>query len=166
MPTTLYCSSCGYNLTGVCTSTNPTGNCPECGTPFDFHLLLSDGGIAHPRVTGPLLWLLAPPLVIAGGFLLALWGQEGMRSSSDMREIVRVLGFILGGLAVLGGLVLSIFAARRIARRMVMRPPGTRPSLGSTGLTILFSSIFLCCQGALAFTLFFLGCFLVVISTI
>ena len=165
MPTILYCSSCGYNLTGVCTSTNPTGNCPECGTPFDFHLLLNQGGIAHPRVTGPLLWLLAPPFAIAAGFLLALWGQEGM-AGSNMQGIVQILGYLLGGLAVLGGIVLSIFAARRIARRMAMRPAGSRPSLGSTGLTILFSSIFLCCQGALAFTLFFLGCFLVVISTI
>ena len=157
MPVTLYCSNCGYNLTGVCTSEKPTGNCPECGTPFDFQLLRGKGGIVHPGVTGPLLWLLAPPLAIAGAALLSMIAGNATAGNVAGNPAF-YLGVGVAGLAVLAGIALSIFTARRIARRMVMRPPGSRPTLGSTGLTILFSGIFVCCQGALAFTLFFFGC--------
>lgn len=157
MPITLYCSQCGYNLTGVCSAEQPAGACPECGAGFDYQYLVKEGGMVFPPIRGPLLWLLAPPFMAVGvclsGFMLL-----AAANSSESLEVIVWGSLVLAGLILLLGFGLCVFTGRRLARRVAARPPGSGPNLGSTTLTILFATVFATAQVTLACSLFFFGC--------
>lgn len=157
MPVTLYCQYCGYNLTGVCSAEQSVGTCPECGEAFDYQDLVKEGGIVFPPIRGPLLWLLAPPVAAVGVCLLSLFLADSAGSSGSAERIIWG-SLLIAGLILLAGLGLCVFTGRRLARRVMLRPPKSRPNLGSTALTILFALIFATAQVTLACCLFFFGC--------
>lgn len=161
MPITLHCANCGYNLTGVCSAAQQTGACPECGTAFEYEELVRHGGMVFPPIRGPLLWLLVPPAAAGGVCLLVLMMQASANYAGD-EWITSAMW--LAGLILLGGLFLSVFAARRLARRVAARPPGSGANLSSTTLTIVFAFLFTTAQIVLAGGLFFFGCIGVVMT--
>lgn len=147
--TTLYCPKCGYNLTGL-----TRDDCPECGERFSRAELEAIGGIKHPSLARPLLWLLVPPGVLTGlSFLMFSFDGHGR-----VTDIVAPFLLVGVGACVLAGLVLSIIIGRRIARRLSMRPPKSRPNFDSVALTLILALVFFCAQLCVAFFGFFAGC--------
>ncbi|MEZ6191557.1 MAG: hypothetical protein R3C45_09745 [Phycisphaerales bacterium] len=148
MPT-LYCPKCGYNLTGLAEE-----RCPECGERFSRAELAAIGGIRYPSLGVPLAVLLLPPIVFTVLSFMAFSVDGSSSSSGPMLSFL----FVLMGLCALAGLALSIFTGRRIARRLAMRPPKSRPNINSVVLTIIFALIFFSAQVCLGFFGFFVGC--------
>lgn len=148
MPT-LYCPKCGYNLTGLAEE-----RCPECGERFSRAELAAIGGIKYPSLGVPLAVLLLPPIVFTVLSFMAFSIDGSSSSSGPMLSFL----FVLMGLCSLAGLALSIFTGRRIARRLAMRPPKSRPNINSVVLTIIFALIFFSAQVCLGFFGFFVGC--------
>jgi len=142
----LYCPTCGYNLTGLTES-----RCPECGEGFSRAELAAIGGIKHPSIVWFLVVLVLLPVVFA---LLVYKSFE----PGTIRDLFEPFALVFVGIYFLLSLGSSIFTARNIARRLVMRPPKSRPNLGSVTLTILFATIFFLTQGFLVFVGFFVGC--------
>jgi hypothetical protein len=145
MPT-LYCPKCGYNLTGL-----TEDRCPECGEKFSRAELAAIGGIKHPSIVWFLVVLTLLPIVFA--VLVFKVFEPGA-----IQDMFGQFALVFVGIYVLLSLGSSIFTARNIARRLVMRPPKSRPNLGSVALTIVFSLIFFLTQGFLVFVGFFVGC--------
>ncbi|MHC4995902.1 MAG: hypothetical protein ACYTGQ_12710 [Planctomycetota bacterium] len=139
MPT-LYCPQCGYNLTGL-----PEQRCPECGCIFNRAELTAIGGIEHPSLAWPLLILLINSTVFAGLMFLADWVPINRVLLGDSIVFQLVVVFMMGACIVVG-LIVSIFAGRRIARRLAMRPPRSRPSAKSALLAIVFALVFFFAQ--------------------
>jgi Kef-type K+ transport system membrane component KefB len=148
MPT-LYCPKCGYNLTGL-----TEDRCPECGGGFSRAELAAIGGIKYRSLGIPLASLLLPPIVFTVLSFLAFSIDGRSSSSGPMLSFL----FVLMGLCALAGLALSIFTGRRLARRLAMRPPKSRPNINSVVLTIIFALIFFSAQFCLGFFGFFVGC--------
>ena len=147
MPT-LYCPNCGYNLTGLTEE-----RCPECGGRFSRAELAAIGGIRYPSLGVPLAVLLLPPVV----FTVLSFVAFSIDGSSPANDALSFL-FAMMGLCALAGLALAIFTGRRIARRLAMRPPKSRPNINSVVLTIIFALIFFTSQLCLGFFGFFVGC--------
>lgn len=146
---TLYCPKCGYNLTGLTQNV-----CPECGGGFSRAELAAIGGIKYPSLGMPLAVLLLPPIVFTVLSFMA-FSIDGRSRAND--TVLPVLMATMG-LCALIGLALSIFTGRRIARRLAMRPPKSRPNINSVVLTIIFALIFFSAQFCLGFFGFFVGC--------
>lgn len=147
MPT-LYCPKCGYNLTGLTQE-----RCPECGGWFSRAELAAIGGIKYPSLGVPLAVLLLPPIV----FTVLSFMAFSIDGSSPVNDALPFL-FAMMGLCVPAGLALSIITGRRLARRLAMRPPKSRPNVNSVVLTIIFALIFFSSQLCLGFFGFFVGC--------
>ena len=147
MPT-LYCPKCGYNLTAL-----TENRCPECGGGFSRAELAAIGGFQYPSLGVPLAVLLLPPVV----FTVLSFVAFSIDGSSPANDALPLL-FAMMGLCALAGLALAIFTGRRIARRLAMRPPKSRPNINSVVLTIIFALIFFTSQLCLGFFGFFVGC--------
>lgn len=145
---TLYCPTCGYNLTGL-----PENRCPECGRPFDRAAIIREMEM-RPRPIGlgeTLLRLLWPPGLFSIS-ALSLSASQGLGT---------VLMWVCGILLVVYGLINAIQISRRLAmsgRRA--REAGNRRFRGPLFVPVCTIGLY-CCQLSAGFT----GCAAAVLTT-
>lgn len=146
-PLPIYCSRCGYNLTGL---TLP--RCPECGTPFD-------ATTVSTSPAGPLRWrssvtmLLGAPLFIGLALTALIWIEE--KASGGVHEAW--VAFVLV-VAAAAAVCTSIIVGRRLARRLARKAPSDPPSPATVSMTLAFGGLFFLAQCCIGFAVFFVGC--------
>lgn len=95
MPT-LFCPTCGYNLTGL-----PENRCPECGSAFD-PVALGAVPPGHPITVGQTIFRLALPPGIFLVSLLALIPKNG-----DFVAIPMIVGTLMFIASIINAIILS-----------------------------------------------------------
>ena len=130
------CLHCGYNLRGVCSPQRPRGECPECGTAFEFGQLRS-----LPKYVTRWAWwaqtyaiLLTVAVLVVGSVLLvlSLYYHSGL-----MVAYSAYVAYPTGMLIVGCWVFTPLWVAHPLAKEMLRMPSSATPTLVSVMLAVV-----------------------------
>lgn len=145
----VFCPNCGYDLTGLAEA-----RCPECGQEFSEAALQQEYARPKTTVGKAVARIMLLPLLATG----AGWLTGALAQNRTTEGLGVLLGFGMGALLLLGGVLLSRKLALQLAvhraERLRLVPFGrrNRAFMWTAGIGLF------CCQGFLASGGFFGGC--------